>query len=93
MQIYVSIGNSDDKLTQKEWRMFCRQFEEAVMLEARTIHGVWYSLPNSQFQNACITFEISDMRKGFLQEELRALAHKYKQDAIMWHEVNKEVTL
>jgi hypothetical protein len=41
MIVYVSIGNSDDKLTQREWSMFCLAVDEALSLTPK--HGVWFS--------------------------------------------------
>lgn len=87
--VYVSVGNSDDKLTQAQWSRFQIEVDRAVRRWGATIHGVWVSQPVSEFQNACWCFEtvLSPFMKEQLQSELAKLAAVYNQDAIAWAEV------
>lgn len=55
--IYVSIGNSDDKLSQAMWAAFVDDVDSIVRQYATTVHGQWFSLPGSRWQNACWCFE------------------------------------
>lgn len=81
--VYVSIGNSDDKLTQERWAEFTS--DVFTVLHAAKIHGEWYSSPTSRFQNACWCVEfqtVGDASKARL--DLRILASVYGQEAIAW---------
>jgi hypothetical protein len=51
MTIYISIGNSDDKLTQFQWASFQNDVSRALDAFGAHIHGQWYSAPDSAFQN------------------------------------------
>lgn len=84
--VYISIGNSDDKLTQAEWAAFYRETCLAVREHAAAVHGQWVSEPASAWQNACWCIEIDDEAAGFLAAELSGLANVYHQDSIAWAE-------
>ena len=54
MIAYISIGNSDDKLTQAEWCRFVGEVDGLVgACPQLTIHGRWFSAPDRPWQNAC----------------------------------------
>jgi len=87
MLYYITIGNSDDKLSQQRWAEFCQQVDRhlkgAVFL--RHFHG--YSLPNAAWQNAIWAIEINDASDALVdavKEGLRRLADQFKQDSIAW---------
>lgn len=82
--VYVSIGNSDDKLTQRDWASFVSDVAQAVHHHSTRIYGQWHSQPVSPFQNAIIGFEISTEAVGPLWERLNELRHRYTQDSIAW---------
>lgn len=94
--IYVSIGNSDDKLTQAEWSRFYEEVGRAIFgvlkYEGARIHGTWVSLPHEPWQNACWCFDAHEELADKV-EELRArlgqLARQYRQDSIAWAEAPK----
>lgn len=95
MIVYISIGNSDDKLSQNQWSAFCINVDAALNLAIRyagaTVHGRWHSLPNEQWQNACWCIEFVD-GNGSINEyrsELRRLAGVFGQDSIAWAEVER----
>lgn len=85
--VYVSYGNSDDKLTQKEWSDLCIKVHMAVNSWGSEVHGVWTSHADASYQNACICF---DIREGVWAQELKSrlmqLATDYRQDSIVWAE-------
>lgn len=92
MIVYVSIGNSDDKLTQKEWSAFWHEVNNLVASRRTTIHGRWMSAPNVEYQNACWCFEYdqnSDFQYGDLQDQLASCARRYNQDSIAWAVVSE----
>ena len=82
--VYVGIGNSDNKLTQKEWAQFttrtyltCDRYGAVV--------SVWYSNPNSEYQNACICVA-QVKRNSQLKRALEVLAGEFRQDSISFAE-------
>ena len=85
--VYISIGNSDDKLTQVEWAAFQMLAMSTVGIAAEQVHGRWYSSPSAKFQNACICAEIDEENVEYLRESLADLAYRYRQDSIAWAEV------
>jgi hypothetical protein len=96
--VYISIGNSDDKLTQADWSSFVldvdRAFEAAVRYEGARVHGRWYSLPHDEpWQNACWCAEWHDDLGHVataLKRTLATIARAYRQDSIAWAEATTE---
>ncbi len=84
--VYVSIGNSDGKLTQLEWAAFYAAVDGQIEEHAEEIHGAWVSDPVAPFQNACWCIEIERRPAADLTEELAEIAASYKQDSIAWAE-------
>ncbi len=82
--IYASIGNSDDKLTQRQWADLVEEFFDGIAQAAEQIHGAWFSAPDSPFQNACCCFEIGGPSAAELKISLAETAHAYDQDSIAW---------
>ena len=84
IQVYVSIGNSDDKLTQAIWGAYIEDFRELLRKHATQIHGEWYSAPDAVYQNACIAAVLADDDAEEIQKKLTALRRSYGQDTIAW---------
>ena len=83
--VYVSISNSDDKLTQAEWA----DYYAYVSITLRSclgvnIHGQWVSEPACAWQNACWCIEIPEDSTEPLRVALKAIAALYRQDSIAW---------
>jgi hypothetical protein len=93
LTVYVSIGNSDDKLTQQRWSAFYGQAAAAVRAQAERIYGEWLSAPQSQWQNACVGFTVTPTAAAHLKDDLRALAAYFGQESIAWAEVGNEEML
>lgn len=85
--VYISIGNSDDKLPQAEWSAFAKRVGIAVRARASAVHGEWYSLPDSPWQNMCICAVFSDPDLPYMRKELAALRAAWDQDSVAWAEV------
>lgn len=81
---YLSCGNTDDKLTQREWASLLNEIHRTLLTYSVSWYGNWYSAPESEFQNACFAFSVHDDLRPELQGEMRAIAVEYKQDAIAW---------
>jgi hypothetical protein len=99
--VYISIENSDDKLTQLEWHEFADDVDQAVRNAARyagtQVHGRWYSLPTEPWQNACWCIDFADDlsddsadAKLTLRRTLARLARQYRQDSIAWASAKTE---
>lgn len=87
MIVYVSIGNSDDKLSQNQWAVF---FSCTALLLQRhaKVHGQWASEPASAWQNACWCVEIETLTKAeFIKAELTRIAEDFRQDSVAWADV------
>jgi hypothetical protein len=87
---YISIGNSDDKLSQREWAAFIQQVNGLVQrvesIYGGKTHGVWASLPYSEYQNACWCIEIEPEVAKTLKLTLARYAAMFRQDSIAWAE-------
>lgn len=56
--VLVTIGNSDDKLTQREWADFQQRVDHLVAIAATEVHGRFHSLPHHPWQTAAWSFTI-----------------------------------
>jgi hypothetical protein len=89
--VYISIGNSDDKLTQMQWAKFYRK----VNLHIHSVmnigfHGQWVSESSSAWQNACWCVELTYVRESEVEQlkhGLKNLATEFKQESVAWAEV------
>lgn len=79
--VYISVGNSDDRLSQREWHDFYCKVSRAIHAAARRVHGQWVSEPAAAWQNACWCVELADET---LKYKLAGLAAEYRQDSIAW---------
>ncbi len=84
--VYVSIGNSDDKLSQQDWSRYCEAVDERCRIWAHETHGFWASLATAPYQNACWCIEINADIAPKLKESLRLEALRFSQDSIAWAE-------
>src|SRR6187397_3205253 len=92
MFVYVSIGNSDDKLTQAEWSEFVAHVGIVLrqLPDVATVHGQWLSEASWPWQNACWCIEIiNTFYQENITKSLGYLAHKFRQDSIAWAEVEE----
>lgn len=85
--VYATIGNSDDKLSQREWAAFVADVRRVLAEEAETTHGEWFSAPDTPWQNACWCVEIPAYRLARARHRVGKLAPVYRQESIAWAEV------
>lgn len=83
MSTYISIGNSDDKLTQIRWADYAAALLGAAA-SAGQLHGVWYSAPTSLYQNMCVCLDVRPEQIAELKRQLFVLAVRFDQDSIAW---------
>jgi hypothetical protein len=92
---YISIGNSDDKLTQARWAQFIYEINEEVSnVPGVRLHGEWHSLPLAPWQNACWCIEVNQERHpgtiDHLKEHMARIARYYGQTSIAWAKAEME---
>lgn len=85
---YISIGNSNNKLSQQEWCTFIGQVRNGVST-CGDVLGEWFSLGDAPWQNACWAVRVRD--KTVLQAGLRHAAQLFRQDSISWVEGRAEL--
>jgi len=83
--VYLSIGNSDDRLTQREWAQFITWVRAAIGLWDCQVHGQWFSAPDSMWQNAnwCLQFS-TDAAEKAAREDIITIRRQYRQDSVAW---------
>lgn len=84
--VYVTIGNSDDKLTQSEWSDFITRIQHAFHNLAYHQHGEWFSNPDSKYQNAIWCIEVREVMIHRIKDQLSMIAKKFRQESIAWVE-------
>jgi zona occludens toxin (predicted ATPase) len=82
--VYVSIGNSDDKLTQRQWADFASDIDFIISDWAARILGRWVSDSVSEYQNACWGVQFFTKDIDTIKEALKEYRVKYNQDSIAW---------
>jgi hypothetical protein len=83
--IYVSIGNSDDKLSQPEWARYWRKVNLALKTIPQKVHFSGLSLPNEPWQNALWCVEIGTPENVLrLRNELNEVRQEFNQESIAW---------
>jgi hypothetical protein len=88
--VYISIGNSDDKLTQANWSRFYRCVDTMIRDWADEIHGTWISPSDQEWQNACWCIALNAEDAAPLKRTLAVYAGEFRQDSIAWAEANTE---
>lgn len=93
LTVYVSIGNSDDKLPQADWASFHTGVDAVIRRAAHQVHGAWVSPSTDPWQNACWCIVLDpnaymDRAEDidWLRVQLANLAKAYDQDSIAWAE-------
>ena len=98
MIVYISIGNSDDKLSQADWARYFSITARVVQGLASEVYGQWVSEPASAWQNACWCVAVDDAeevvnvhgetvrRVDWLKVRLAEIAADHRQDSIAWAE-------
>ena len=81
----VQIGNSDNKLTQKEWSDYVHELSKSLEYIGATIHFAGGSVNWSPWQNYCVVFcienNITERFATFLNF-MEPMKKKYRQDSI-----------
>lgn len=84
--VIIQIGNSDDKLTQKEWSQFHAKIDANIGLYAMQIHFHGSAATWETWQNVCWVFVIKSEKAELLRERVKQIREAYKQDSVAWTE-------
>lgn len=93
--IALLIGNSDNKLTQREWMFFCGEIKRAIayyIWHNNTPKGrgkIHFSAPSigwKEWQNACWVFEIEESEIEKLKTRITEIRKSKYQDSVAWIE-------
>jgi hypothetical protein len=82
MTLIVQIGNSDDKLSQKDWSRFGSEVDALIQDFAAEVYFSGHSHGLAAWQNYCWVFTAHQEGSLRILEELRGLAASYGQDSI-----------
>ena len=82
LTVTIQIGNSDDKLTQREWSDFAKEIGKIVACWSNCVHFHGASSPLAEWQNACWVVVIDSDRLHAMEEAFTSIRTKYRQDSI-----------
>lgn len=89
LTVFVGIGNSDRRLTAREYAQFIDETRAAIESYMTQLIGEWHSVPGKPWLNAQFAFTIRPGLANYLVDELRRIRGLYRQDAIAWAECPK----
>jgi hypothetical protein len=78
----VLIGNSDDKLSQRDWGRFVFAVVETAELHAESVEFTATSEGSLPWQNACVVFTAGADAEAAVRSRLSAAARDAGQDSI-----------
>ena len=84
--VTVQIGNSDDKLTQREWADFVSHVDSAIQLFSSEVHFSGVSYGASRWQNAAWVIACTDRQSDIIRKHLEVFRSGFNQDSIAWTE-------
>lgn len=79
--VALQIGNSDDKLTQKEWACFVLELR-ALVESTHQIHFWGASVNYEPWQNLCCICEVEDRILAVFLDTLTSIRARWKQDSV-----------
>lgn len=86
MTLVIQIGNSDDKLTQKEWHSFVHEVVISVGMFASKIYFNGGSECSCPWQNHAWVLEVQPRNLERLRKRLLVIRQNFKQESIAWTE-------
>jgi hypothetical protein len=80
--LYITIGNSDDKLSQVEWSRFIADVQRAIVHWGGHTYFEGFARPDLPFQNACFGASFDHDNIGGLRMNLKQIRELYRQDSV-----------
>lgn len=85
--VTIQIGNSDDKLTQREWSNYVADMSMAIERYKTRGHFFGTCGGHLEWQNACWVFEIEEANVQELREEVGNIRRVFRPDrSVNWIE-------
>lgn len=84
--ITIQIGNSDDKLTQREWAKYVSTVHDLITESCLTVHFFGGSENYAEWINVCWVLAGSKSRIEYLRLNLPGIKKNFQQDSIAWTE-------
>lgn len=88
--ITVSIGNSDNKLTQRQWSEFVNHIDSLIREISAQVHFFGGSPNWERWQNTAWVFDCAREVTPDLKNSLKEYKQMYKQDSIAYIEGETE---
>ena len=82
--ITIVIGNSDDRLSQKEWNSFVAAVDMVVHEWAWIVHFFGAPPSTGPWQNAAWVVELAEVNADKLRWRLHQIVPRFRQDSIAW---------
>jgi hypothetical protein len=84
ISVAVIAGNSDDRLTQREWSLFLEKLVDACA-DMGEVHFAGGPSTGAPIQNFCIAVElVGPASTESLKDKVADLARDFRQDSIAW---------
>lgn len=82
MLVAIMAGNSDDKLSQKEWSDFVQNLDQIAKAYQNARHFFGGSPTHAKWQNVCFVIEIASGQYDHLVSDLKQTRGFYLQDSV-----------
>lgn len=87
--VTIIIGNTDGKLHQSNWQMFCNEITRAIRfytfdLETEPIQFSAPSIGWERYQNACWVILVPSDNLENLRKRVSEIGKNHKQESIAW---------
>jgi ribonuclease HI len=82
ISVVVQIGNSDNKLSQREWSDFVGEVSFQVTRASKVIHFFGGSATYERWQNVCWVVELVEPHLQTLKAEVARIRGVYRQDSV-----------
>ena len=82
MNVVISIGNSDNKLTQLQWSDYVSEVEDLIYKSYCRIHFFAGSETYKPWQNVLWLLEFNEVYLPMLEAELKVIRERYNQDSV-----------
>lgn len=89
--VVIQIGNSDDKLGQRDWSAFVKCVQLVIEKHVDQIHFGGASENSAPCQNCCWVLSVDKSNMDILREQLVSACYLYKQDSLAWLEGDIEL--
>ncbi|RTK96549.1 MAG: hypothetical protein EKK64_03705 [Neisseriaceae bacterium] len=80
--VIVLIGNSDNKLTQKEWHYYASDVRTIIWIFEKETHFIGSTEPFSEYQSGCFVFVIEKEQLEELKNRLTLCKQRHNQNFI-----------